>query len=136
MATPFIFTVTYSYAASRDGIAIPVALRSGNREAKLLANLDTGATFCLFERGYGEALGLDVEAGMRQEFRTATGGFLAYGHALTLSTLGIATEATVYFFADPEIRKNVLGRQGWLDRIRLGVVDYEQVLYLAPYDFS
>lgn len=53
---------------------------------------------------------------------------------MTLSTLGIEVDSTVYFYADEAIRKNVLGRRGWLDRVRLAVVDYEQVLYLAPYD--
>lgn len=88
----------------------------------------------MFSRGLGDALGLDVEAGVREEFRTAAGHFTAYGHELTISTLGLETNSTVYFFADEAIRKNVLGRRGWLDRVRLAVVDYEQVLYLAPYD--
>ena len=88
----------------------------------------------MFERGFGESLSLNVESGVRQEFRTAAGHFLAYGHELTLSTLGIEVDATVYFFADEAIRKNVLGRRGWLDRVRLAIVDYEQILYLAPYD--
>jgi len=75
-----------------------------------------------------------VESGIRQEFRTAAENFLVYGHVVTLSTLGIEVDSTVYFYADEAIRKNVLGRRGWLDRVRLAVVDYEQVLYLAPYD--
>ncbi|MCX6603464.1 MAG: hypothetical protein NTV52_07710 [Acidobacteria bacterium] len=53
---------------------------------------------------------------------------------MTISTLGLETDSTVYFFADEAIRKNVLGRRGWLDRVRLAIVDYEQVLYLGPYD--
>jgi hypothetical protein len=40
----------------------------------------------------------------------------------------------VYFFADPAINKNLLGRNGFLDRIRLGLVHYDRELYLAPYD--
>lgn len=48
--------------------------------------------------------------------------------------LDIELVSTVYFFADPEIRKNVLGRAGWLDRVKLGIVDYDQQVYLAPYD--
>ena len=136
MSAQFDFGTAHSYANSRDGIAIPVFLRSGEIEVEFTAMLDTGATFCLFQRSYCEALGLDLKAGLRQEFRTATGRFEAYGHELTLSTLGIEMDATVYFFADAAIRKNVLGRCGWLDRVRLAVVDYEQVLCLAPYDSS
>ena len=42
----------------------------------------------------------------------------------------------VYFFADGQINKNLLGRTGWLDRVRLGLFEYDQQLYLAPYDFE
>ena len=48
--------------------------------------------------------------------------------------LGIVVYSMVYFFADPMIAKNVLGRVGWLDRVRLGLVDHDSELYLAPYD--
>jgi hypothetical protein len=37
----------------------------------------------------------------------------------------------VYFFADANITRNVLGRCGWLDRLRFDLVDYEQVVYIA-----
>ena len=60
--------------------------------------------------------------------------FEAYGHEIELTTLGIVTFTTVYFFTDPVIVKNVLGRAGWLDRVRLGSVDHDSVLYLASYD--
>jgi hypothetical protein len=30
----------------------------------------------------------------------------------------------------------VLGRVGWLDRVRLGLVDHDGSLYLAPYNAS
>jgi len=39
----------------------------------------------------------------------------------------------VYFSADTSFTRNVLGRQGWLDRIKLGLVDYEEKLYLSDY---
>jgi hypothetical protein len=39
----------------------------------------------------------------------------------------------VYFAADAAFSRNVLGRQGWIDRIRLGLVDYEGKLYLSDY---
>ena len=35
---------------------------------------------------------------------------------------------------DPIIERNVLGRRGWLDRLRFGLVDYEQVVYIADYN--
>ncbi len=32
------------------------------------------------------------------------------------------------------IDQNVLGRIGWLDRVRLGLVQHDHKIYLAPYD--
>ena len=58
----------------------------------------------------------------------------AFGHSISLEVLGISIEATVFFFGNERIQKNVLGRNGWLNRIRLGLVDYDQRLFLAPYD--
>ena len=47
--------------------------------------------------------------------------------------LGIVIHSLVYFFAESAIRKNVLGRNGWLDRVRIGLVDYDREFYLAAY---
>jgi hypothetical protein len=70
----------------------------------------------------------------RPEFSTANSRFEAFGHELALGVLGIENISMVYFFTDPSIRKNVLDRQGWLDRIRLGLIDHDEELYLAAYD--
>ena len=37
-------------------------------------------------------------------------------------------------FADERTNKNLLGRLGWLDRIRLGLIDHDAVLCVASYD--
>lgn len=118
-------------------IQVPVMLISGARLTKLNAGIDTGASHCLFEYAVAaEDLGLTVEHGERRTFSTANSRFEAFGHNVSINVLGIEFDTTVFFFADPEIRKNVLGRQGWLDRVRLGLVDYDQTLYLATYDPS
>jgi len=59
-----------------------------------------------------------------------------FGHLVALEVLGLSMESMVYFFAEERINKNLLGRTGWLDRIRLGLVDHDQTLYLAAYDFQ
>ena len=64
---------------------------------------------------------------------TATGYFYAYGHNITLKVLGIETISTVYFAKEESFTRNVLGRQGWLDRIKLGLIDYEGKLFLSKY---
>ena len=74
-----------------------------------------------------------MESGEPTTFRTVTGSFLTYGHEATLTTLGLRWEATVYSIAEDEIKGNVLGRTGWLDRVKLGLIDYEGKLLLSSY---
>jgi hypothetical protein len=89
---------------------------------------------CLFESAYAAELGLDLIAGLPMRFRTANGSFEAYGHEVEIEVLGIVGHSLVYFFADPAIRKNVLGRRGWLDLVRVGLIDHDRVVYLASFN--
>lgn len=127
------FDASYRYT-SADGIDIPIELRVGNQRVALIARLDTGAAHCIFDRRYGEELGLDVEAGRPQRFRTMAGSFMAYEHEVTLHTLGIEFSAAVFFARDAAFTKNFVGRSGWLDRLRIGIVDYDRLLFLSAYD--
>ncbi len=129
------FSQCLRYVGDAVGITVPITLHSGGETIALLAAIDTGAANCLFERTHGDLLGLDIEAGEPKVFATATGQVETFGHVVSIGAPGVQFESVVYFFANPEIRKNLLGRVGWLDRIRLGLVDYEQTMYLAPYDF-
>ncbi len=79
-------------------------------------------------------MGFDVEAGTESYFGAATGRFITFGHELTVSVLGIENHITVYFIAEEAIKKNVLGRIGWLDRVQIGLVDYEGKLYPGSYE--
>jgi hypothetical protein len=102
----------------------------------VLAFVDTGASNCLFERAVGEMLGLDIETGDLKVFSAASGPVKAFGHMVSVNVLNLEFDSMVYFFADENIPKNLLGRAGWLDRIRFGLVEYEREMYLAPYDFE
>ncbi|SPF41769.1 hypothetical protein SBA4_2790008 [Candidatus Sulfopaludibacter sp. SbA4] len=128
------FSERHVYDSRREGITVPAVLTAGERRIELLAKIDTGAVDCLFEHGYGEALGLRVEEGVRKTYATANSRFEAYGHEISIRVLDVETTATVYFFADGSIEKNVLGRRGWLDRLRFGLVDYEQAVYISDYN--
>jgi len=75
-----------------------------------------------------------VESGSLLRIDTVTGGFDAYGHMLMLETLGYSFDVTVYFAAHESFTRNVLGRRGWLDQLRLGLVEYESKLYLSRYN--
>jgi predicted aspartyl protease len=128
------FSQAHGYAGPDDSITLPVLLRAGNSEVELVASLDTGASYCLFERSVAEALGLDVQLGVPRVFTTANSRFHAFGHEVAINVLGIEVHSMAFFFADAEIEKNVLGRHGWLDRVKIGIVDHDQVLYAAGYD--
>ncbi len=77
---------------------------------------------------------MEIETGYPLQMTTAKGPFQTYGHRVNLSVLGIETEATVYFAAEESFYLNILGRQGWLDRVKLGLIDYEGKLLLNAYD--
>ena len=62
------------------------------------------------------------------------GSFVAYEHEVTLHTLGIEFSAVVFFAQDPAFSKSFVGRSGWLDRLRVGIVDYDRLLFLSAYE--
>lgn len=70
---------------------------------------------------------------MRQRFGTATGGFYGYGFRVTLITADLEFDSMVFFAEDDSFGLNVLGRIGWLDKVILGLVDYEGKLYVSHY---
>ena len=79
--------------------------------------------------GSGAAwLGLDIEAGDWKFFSTVAGQMETFGYIVQIETLGIAVESMVNFLANDAMTKTVLGRTGWLDRLRPGIVDHEQTL--------
>lgn len=80
---------------------------------------------------YADLLGLELTAGMKERIRTAVGSFTAYGHEINLVVSGMEWLATVYFAEDAYFPVNVVGRLGFLDRLKVAVVDYEQMLYLS-----
>jgi hypothetical protein len=130
------FTHIYDYSSEDDSVVVPVILRVGAKQIRLAASIDTGASFCVFGAELAEALGLTLDRGVHMRFRTANSAFEAFGYEVEISVLGVVTNAMVYFFADPAIDKNVLGRTGWLDRVRLALVHHDSKVYLAPYNQS
>ena len=52
------FETLHNYGREKDRIEVPVTLRSGKESVSFPAQLDTGATYCVFERTYAEILGL------------------------------------------------------------------------------
>jgi hypothetical protein len=122
------------YDAGKPGITIEVEIQLSSLNANFQAKIDTGAEACIFERIYGERLGIEIESGERQYFSSVTGNFLTYGHSVTLVVADFKFDSYVFFAADESFRKNVLGRFGWLNRLVIGINDYDGKLYLSSYD--
>ena len=101
---------------------------------ELEAKLDTGAQYCVFQRQYGEELGLTIENGDLVRMEDAQGhAFDTFRHEVTIELLGFQIHSMVLFPRDYGFRRNVLGRVGWLDRFRVALIDYDRQLYLSPY---
>jgi hypothetical protein len=127
------FDILHKYSLYKVGITVETILKSGDLRVDVEAKIDTGSTYCIFERHHGEGLNLDIVSGNLIEIGTATGDFRAFGHELTLTVLGIETVSTVYFAESDYFDRNVLGRIGWLDRVKLGLIEQEGKLFLSEY---
>ncbi len=127
------FLKLIEYDSGVPGITLAVILQSGSRKVSFDARLDTGATHCIFERVHGENIGCDVESGELLIVSTATGIFRAYGHQVILSVRDFDFDVMVYFAEDYAFSRNVLGRHGFLNLVRLGLIDYDGRLYLSLY---
>ncbi len=128
------FDEIHFYDTLKTGITVSVILKFGDEFVDFEAKIDSGASFCIFERKHAERLELDVESGEEIRISTATNYFSAYKHELRLLVMNIETVSTVYFAKEESFTRNVLGRQGFLDRVKLGLIDYEGKLLLSAYD--
>ena len=126
MAETLEFNLVHEYSLFKTGISVDATLRNGNFSVDVDSRIDTGSTYCIFERHYGETLNLDVENGIVVNIGTATGSFRAFGHELTLTVLGIETVSTAYFAESDSFDRNVLGRVGWIELVKFGLMEGER----------
>jgi len=134
-----VFTLNFdeqiNYPSDEQGINFDVVLSTDNSNfVSVTVKLDTGSTFCIFQRKYAEALSLEVEKGSQEFIRTAKGSFTAYGHTINFKSYNMEWTTTIYFAQDESFPVNVVGRTGFLNFLKIGLVDYEQILYLTPYN--
>ena len=135
--TSLEFDAELHYEESSAGILVRIRLSHGNRSVELRARLDTGAADCIFDESYAELLGL-TDSGVpeaRSPEAISDRGWFVQGsrHEVTVQTLGLEWTAMVFLQARGNPGHAFVGRRGWLDRIRLGIVHYEQRLLLGHY---
>lgn len=117
-----------------ESITIPVLLGYGNKFARIHAKVDTGSKVCVFSREDGEKLNLRVEDGVPLKLRSLTGTLDTFGYEVTIQTGDVIFQSTVYFAKYPGLPRNLLGRQGWIRKLRLAVIDYDNLLYFSDYN--
>jgi hypothetical protein len=127
------FDELYDYNTLKSGITLPVLLSSGEFEIRVDAKLDTGASHSIFAGVHGENLGFEIESGELLTVNTVRESFRVFGHELTIRFLDMEFDTKIYFAEDETMRRSVLGRLGWLDRVKLGLIDYEGKLLLSAY---
>ena len=128
------FAEEHHYKDDEEGIPISVTLTYGSKTERVDAKVDPGAAVCLFSHELGLKLGITIEQGIPTWLGSLAGSIEAFGHEVTLQTGDIAFQSIVYFAKHPGLQRNLLGRQGWLRNLRLGVIDYDNLLYLSAYD--
>jgi len=133
MAHQLNFEKLLDYDIGDAGVSLDVNLTINSQTVVVKTKIDTGSSYCIFDRATGEALGIDIKSGTPERIGTVVGSFLVYGHSLTLNTAGFEFDSFVFFAADESFKRNVPGRFGWLDRVIIGLVDYEGKLYLSRY---
>ena len=133
MTTQLTFTETIPYEDKPEGIVILATLTYGGISFTAPAKVDTGAAVCLFSREIGEKLGLPIESGIPIRLSTLTGSLDAFGHEITLRTGSLTFYSTIYFAKNYGLPRNLLGREGWLRKLILAVIDYDNRLFLSAY---
>ena len=128
------FDEKVKYADDKQGINLDVVIsKQTDNPVSATVKLDTGSTFCIFQRFYADLLGIEVEKGEKENIRTAKGSFTAYGHEIVIKFSNLEWEAVVYFAQDESFPVSVLGRNGFLNKINIAIIDYEQLLFLKSY---
>lgn len=128
------FEKEIKYSEYRKGIGLNIILIADDRNPiSAIAKLDTGSEFCLFQRKYAELLELEIEKGIENPMRTINSSFNTYGHEIKLLFSDFEFSTTVYF-PEFEIPRSVLGRTGFLDLLKIGLIEYEQLFYFSLYN--
>ena len=131
MTHKIVYRHRMEYDTKVAGVVLPVTLLANDRVAAVNAAVDTGSTLCVFQHEIAERLGIMVEGGV-EDYVSAMGTIIkVYGHEVTLVLEDLSMDLMVYFPAYQHIPRNLLGRQGFLQRMLFGLDDYEGVVYFG-----
>jgi len=123
----------YAFDPKQPGVTLPVSLFANDRVETTEAAIDTGSTLCVFRREIAEWLNITVEEGIEDHVNAMGTVIRVYGHEVRMVVGEMTLDLFVYFPSFQNIPRNLLGRQGFLQRLRFGLDDYEGFVYLSHY---
>lgn len=97
-----------------------------------LALIDSGSTFSVFSRVLADELGIEVVQGRAQRLSTLGGSLLAYGHDIEIAVTSDIHYKTEVLFTEYPIPRNLLGHNGFLDRVAVALRSKYGLIYLQP----
>ena len=98
---------------------IPLDVTVGDITVAYAALIDSGADFCIFDSGFGEILGIDVQSGKRIQFGGVQANMpsQAYLHEITISIGGSRHKILAGFSYDIASHGyGLLGQKGFFDK--------------------
>ena len=112
--------------------ALDVTLIGPNdAEEDLIAIIDTGAKYCLFNGLRAASIGLDLTAGRREVLNSLTGQLIAWVHTVSLEILGARFQCEVAF-SEQQIPRELLGRHTLFTQVRFGFREGISTGYFHP----
>ncbi|HEU0046678.1 MAG TPA: aspartyl protease family protein, partial [Nitrososphaera sp.] len=114
----FSYEFQYRYIGNHFLPALDVTLIGPSGEDDLVAIIDTGAEFSLFDGRRAAAIGLDLTAGRRQIMGGLAGEFIAWIHEVDLEIVGASFHCEVAF-SDHHIQRELLGRHTFFTQVRI-----------------
>lgn len=111
--------------------ALAVGIIGPTGAEDLLAIVDTGAAYSLFNGKRAKSIGLDLQAGKPILLGGLSGSLTARLHRITLEILGAKIDCEVAF-SESEIRRELLGRHGLFPRVRFGFREGISLGYFHP----
>ena len=121
----------YRYFGNAFLPALEVTLIGPTDEDDLLAIIDTGATYCLFNGVRASAIGLQLGDGRPEQLAGLAGGLMARIHPVTLEIAGPRFECEVAF-SEQEIERELLGRYNLFRQVRFGFREGMSMAYFHP----
>lgn len=112
--------------------ALSVGLIGPSGGEDLLAIIDTGATYSLFDGRRARSIGLELTAGKSLQLTGLSGSLPARMHSVILEILGSRFHCEVAF-SEQEIRRELLGRHDLFSRVRFAFREGISLGYFHPH---